>query len=47
PFSDAIKEYFIENPDSNDPRKYMTPGKEAMKKIVEHKIKVCGSENRY
>ena len=47
PFSDAVKEYFKENIKSNDPRKYMTPGKEAMKKIVEHKIRVCGSENRY
>ncbi|MDU1402560.1 tagatose bisphosphate family class II aldolase [Clostridium sp.] len=47
PFSDAVKEYFKENPKSNDPRKYMIPGKEAMKKIVEHKIRVCGSENRY
>ncbi|GAA0069813.1 tagatose bisphosphate family class II aldolase [Clostridium sardiniense] len=47
PFSDAVKKYFKENPEANDPRKYMTPGKEAMKKIVQHKIKVCGSENRY
>lgn len=47
PFSNAVKEYFKENPDANDPRKYMEPGKEAMKKIVAHKIKVCGSENRY
>lgn len=47
PFSDAVKKYFKENPEVNDPRKYMTPGKEAMKKIVQHKIKVCGSENRY
>ena len=47
PFSDAVKEYFKENPKSNDPRKYMTSGKEAMKKIVEHKIRVCGIENRY
>lgn len=47
PFSGALKEYFQEHPDANDPRKYMTPGKEAMKKIVEHKIKVCGSANRY
>ncbi|MBB5335517.1 tagatose bisphosphate family class II aldolase [Pectinatus brassicae] len=47
PFSDAVKSYFLENPDANDPRKYMTPGKLAMEKIVEHKIKVCGSENRY
>ncbi|MDU5108513.1 tagatose bisphosphate family class II aldolase [Clostridium sp.] len=46
PFSDAVKKYFIENPDANDPRKYMTPGKEAMKKVVEHKIMVCGSNGR-
>ncbi|NFN18366.1 tagatose bisphosphate family class II aldolase [Clostridium botulinum] len=47
PFSDAVKEYFKENPNANDPRKYMTPGKDAMAKIVENKIKVCGSANRY
>ena len=46
PFSDAVKKYFIENPDANDPRKYMTPGKEAMKKIVAHKIMVCGSNGK-
>lgn len=46
PFSNAVKAYFIKNPDANDPRKYMTPGKEAMKAVVMHKIKVCGSENR-
>ena len=46
PFSDAVKKYFIENPDANDPRKYMTPGKEAMKKVVEHKIMVCGSNEK-
>ena len=47
PFSDAVKKYFIENPTANDPRKYMTPGKTAMKAVVEHKIKICGSANRY
>ena len=47
PFSDAVKKYFNEHPEANDPRKYMTPGKEAMKKIVQHKINVCGSANRY
>lgn len=46
PFSDAVKKYFIEKPEANDPRKYMTPGKEAMKKIVAHKIMVCGSNGR-
>ncbi|MGG7213848.1 tagatose bisphosphate family class II aldolase [Clostridium nigeriense] len=46
PFSDAVKKYFIENPSANDPRKYMTPGKEAMKKVVAHKIMVCGSKDK-
>jgi tagatose 1,6-diphosphate aldolase GatY/KbaY len=46
PFANAVKKYFKENPEANDPRKYMTPGKEAMKKIVIAKIKMCGSENR-
>lgn len=47
PFSDAVKEFFKENPDANDPRKYMSPGKNAMKEVVRHKIVICGSENRY
>lgn len=46
PFANAVKKYFIENPEANDPRKYMTPGKLAMKEIVRHKIEVCGSTNR-
>lgn len=46
PFSDAVKKYFIENPEANDPRKYMTPGKMAMREIVAHKIRVCGSNGR-
>ncbi|TGY44097.1 tagatose bisphosphate family class II aldolase [Clostridium sartagoforme] len=46
PFSDAVKKYFTENPDANDPRKYMAPGKEAMKKVVAHKIIICGSNGK-
>ncbi|AKA70375.1 tagatose bisphosphate family class II aldolase [Clostridium scatologenes] len=46
PFSNAVKKYFNENPAANDPRKYMTPGKEAMKDIVRHKIMVCGSNDQ-
>ena len=46
PFSDAVKKYFIENKDANDPRKYMTPGKDAMREIVRHKIMVCGSNGQ-
>ncbi|WP_330997948.1 tagatose bisphosphate family class II aldolase [Pectinatus sottacetonis] len=47
PFSNAVKEFFVNNPAESDPRKYMTPGKEAMKKIVVHKINVCKSAGRY
>ncbi|UOE57403.1 tagatose bisphosphate family class II aldolase [Bacillus sp. CMF12] len=46
PFSNAVKQYFIENPDANDPRKYMTPGKEAMKEVVVEKILMCGSNGK-
>ena len=47
PFADAVKKFFNENSKESDPRKYMTPGKEAMKEIVKHKIEVCGSANIY
>jgi tagatose 1,6-diphosphate aldolase GatY/KbaY len=47
PFSDAVKKFFEENPNANDPRKYMAPGKEAMRNIVKHKIEICGSANKY
>lgn len=46
PFSDAVKGYFKQNPDANDPRKYMTPGKEEMKKVVIEKILMCGSNGK-
>ena len=46
PFSNAIKKYFKENPDANDPRKYLAPAKEAMKKMVVNKILMCQSNNR-
>ncbi|EGO88898.1 tagatose bisphosphate family class II aldolase [Clostridium botulinum C] len=46
PFSNAMKEYFKEHPDANDPRKYFMPAKAAMKKVVEDKIRMCNSFNR-
>ncbi|MGV3488768.1 MAG: tagatose bisphosphate family class II aldolase [Tuberibacillus sp.] len=46
PFSNAVKAYFAEHPEANDPRKYLTPGKEAMKQIVINKIKMCGSDGK-
>ncbi|AVF35674.1 tagatose bisphosphate family class II aldolase [Rahnella sikkimica] len=45
-FADAVKDYFSAYPDANDPRKYIVPGKLAMQKVVEDKIKVCGSAGR-
>ncbi|WP_196593459.1 tagatose-bisphosphate aldolase subunit GatY [Pectinatus sottacetonis] len=47
PFSNAVKTFFAHNPQVNDPRKYLTPAKEAMKKVVQQKIKICNSMNRY
>lgn len=43
PFSNALKEYFLDHPDANDPRKYMIPAKSALKEVVKEKIKLCGS----
>lgn len=45
-FSDSVKKYFKNNPEANDPRKYLKPGKESMKKLVKKKIRLCGSENK-
>ena len=42
-FADAVKSYFSQHPDANDPRKYIVPGKLAMKEVVAEKIRICGS----
>lgn len=42
-----IRQFFIENPDQFDPRKYLGPGREAIKKMVQHKIKnVLNASNK-
>jgi len=46
PFAESIREYFATNPEADDPRKYLTPGKERVKQVVIEKIKLCGSGNR-
>lgn len=46
PFAKAVKDYFQENPDANDPRKYLAPAKEAMKKVVAEKIRMCKSDGK-
>lgn len=46
PFAETIKQYFEDNPQANDPRKYLTPAIEKVKEVVIEKIKMCGSLNR-
>ncbi|OZB96437.1 class II fructose-1,6-bisphosphate aldolase [Paenibacillus sp. XY044] len=45
-FSDAIKHVFAENPEENDPRKYMVPAKKALKAAVIEKMRLCGCAGR-
>lgn len=47
PFAKAVKQHFENNPDCNDPRKYLKSGKKAMAEVVENKIKMCKSNDRY
>ncbi|MFN2267669.1 MAG: class II fructose-1,6-bisphosphate aldolase [Desulfonatronovibrio sp.] len=43
----VIRKYFKENPQEFDPRKYLGPARQAVKDMVQHKIKtVLGSSNR-
>lgn len=43
----VIRKYFAENPSEFDPRKYLSPAREAIKDMVKHKIiNVLGSENK-
>lgn len=46
-FTSEIRKTFSENPSAFDPRKYLTPAREKITEIVEHKIKdVFGSSNK-
>lgn len=43
----AIRKVFVEEPNAFDPRKYLTPARELIKKTVKHKmVDVFGSENK-
>lgn len=43
----AIRKYMMEHPEAFDPRAYLTPAREAVKKMVAHKIRdVMGSSNK-
>lgn len=46
PFSDALRNFLVENPEETDTRKYMGPAKEAMKAVVIEKIKMCMSDGK-
>lgn len=41
-FSNAIKDVFSVNVEENDPRKYMVPAKEAVKRLAMEKMELCG-----
>jgi tagatose 1,6-diphosphate aldolase GatY/KbaY len=45
-FSEAIREVLAANPQENDPRKYMIPAKEAVKRLAMEKIRLCGSAGK-
>lgn len=45
-FTKAVREYLLKHPDTTDLRQYLEAGKEAVKKVVEAKIKICGSDNK-
>lgn len=45
-FGRAVRRYLINNPNQNDPRHYLTPGKEAMAEVVRSKIILCNSAGR-
>ena len=42
PMVEAIKDFFKENPEGYDPRKYLGRGKAVVKGVIKQKIKVCG-----
>lgn len=46
PFSTALRDHLIANPDETDPRKYMNPAKAKMKEMVIEKILICKSNGK-
>lgn len=41
----AIRQFFMENPEQFDPRKYLGPARNSIKTVVKRKIKMLGSQN--
>lgn len=46
PFSSALRDFLVENPNETDTRKYMKPAKEKMKEAAIEKIKICMSSGK-
>ena len=44
PMADAIRSVFAQDPEENDPRKYMGAAKAAVKEMVCNKIRLCGCD---
>mgnify|MGYP006285588367 CR=1 FL=1 len=44
PFAEAVQDFFKNNPEGNDPRKYLGAGREALKEVVKDKIRLCGCD---
>ncbi|WP_028560257.1 class II fructose-1,6-bisphosphate aldolase [Paenibacillus pinihumi] len=44
--TNTIREVLAANPSAYDPRKYLTPAREAMKAVVKEKIRLFGSSNQ-
>jgi tagatose 1,6-diphosphate aldolase GatY/KbaY len=45
-FSNEIKKVFDQDPEENDPRKYMVPAKLALKEAAKEKMRLCGCIGR-
>jgi fructose-bisphosphate aldolase class II len=45
-FTTAMKDFLKKNPDNIDPRKILTPAREAMKEVIKEKIILFGSSGR-
>ncbi len=43
PFAEALRDFFTDHPEENDPRKYFATAKAAMQRVAEEKIEICGS----
>ena len=41
-FTQAVQAYLVENPNTIDPKKYLSTGREAVKAVVRRKIELCG-----